>query len=237
MMKRFALVCVLFLAFTQLGFSQDWLWDGKKNKKTSRKDLKPFTEFKFGGMNPEDTGSGNLFGITTGHQLDSRLFWAFEVNYFKTTFRKETTVATDSGGNDTFVDVKQLELEFNTIIVPVFFKIEYRLDLGDADVEGPLYFRAGGGLGWNFIWNNENNFIEDIERRRFFNGLGWQMSAGLEVRISEYGYVFFDGFYNDADATRNGERNENGLPIWQSLDVSGYGFKVGLRIMGLGFAL
>jgi|GEM_PF-600371 len=236
MMKRFTLVCVLLFAFTATGLSQDWLWDGKKDKKVSRKDLKPFTEFKFGGLNPTDTGSGNLFGITTGHQLDSRLFWAFEVNYFKSTYREETTVAIFDSAGITFEE-RQLELEFNTIIVPVMFKIEYRLDLGDEDVEGPIYFRSGGGLGWNFIWNNENNFRADIERRRFFNGLGWQASAGFEIRISEYGYVFFDGFYNDADATRNGERNQNGLPTWQTIDVSGYGFKVGLRIMGLGFAL
>ncbi|RMI28092.1 MAG: hypothetical protein D6681_00030 [Calditrichaeota bacterium] len=191
----------------------------------------PFTEFKFGFLDPEDTGSGNLIGISTGRRIDNRLFWGLEVNYFRTVYQQVTTIAdTILGGAG--VKTKQLELKFTTTVIPIFLKLDYELKLGPRS---PFYFRASGALGWELIWNNENNFLLDIERTRFFQGLGWQLTTGLGIRISDKGLLFVDAIYNNAVASRNRERNELGLPIFQEIDVSGFGFKAGINIVGLGF--
>lgn len=192
---------------------------------------RPFTEFKIGTLDPRDAGAGTILGISSGRRIDDRLYWGIEANYFKTTFRQETTVAEFDSGGINFRD-KQLEIDFSTRILALFFKIDYELKL---DNKSPFYFRASGGIGGEFIWNNENNFLEDVERTRFFRGFGWQVSSGLGIKVSRTGIAFVDVFYNDARATRNRERNEQGLPTFQQIDVSGFGIKAGINILGLGF--
>ncbi len=215
-MKRIILFGLIAIFFSQISYAQN---------------PRPFTEFKFGMLDPIDTGSGNILGISTGRKIDNRLYWSIEINHFKTTFRKTTTIADSIVGGITFTK-EQVELEFTTRIIPIFLKLDYELEMGE---QSPFYFRASGGLGWEFIWNHENNFVEDIERTRFFNGLGWQVTAGLGLKISRDGLFFFDVVYNDSEATRQNERNEAGLPTFQQIDVSGFGFKAGINILNLGF--
>ena len=193
--------------------------------------LNAYVEFKAGGLSPKDTGAGNIFGISMGRRIDERLYWGFEANYFRSSYTKSTVVAEFDSGGIQFRE-RQIELEFATRIISLFLKLDYELRLAR---KSPLYFRAGSGFGGEFIWNDENNFVEDIERRRFFNGFGWELSSGLGVRISSTSILFFDIFYNDAAGRRNNDRNENGLPIFQEIDVSGWGFKFGINIFGLGF--
>lgn len=192
---------------------------------------RPFAEFKFGTRNPEDTGTGNFFGISTGRRLDDRLYWGIEFDYFKSSYLKETTIATDTTGGIT-VNTRVLELDFATRIASLQMQIYYELKLGK---QSPFYYRASVGAGGEFIWNNENNFLQDIERTRFFSGFGWKAATGIALKVSRSGVIFWDIAYNNATARKNRERNEQGLPIFQEIDVSGFGFQVGINIIGLGF--
>ncbi|HQU73252.1 MAG TPA: hypothetical protein PLG66_13190, partial [Calditrichia bacterium] len=172
-----------------------------------------------------------ILGISFGRKLDDRLYMAGEFNYFKSSYRKQSTVAdyVDTLGTIRFREV-QTELEFNTRIFFVMGKLDYELRLSE---QTPLFFRASGGLGFEFIWNDENNYLEDIERSRFFWGFGYKLSGGLGLKISRTGLLFIDGIYNNATASRNKERNEQGLPTAQVIDVSGFGFQVGVNLVGL----
>ncbi|MCB0291150.1 MAG: outer membrane beta-barrel protein [Calditrichaeota bacterium] len=192
---------------------------------------RPYAEFSIGSINPKDTGIGNVFGISTGRRLDDRLYWGINVNYFKTSYLKITTVA-DSGVGGINFSTKEVELDFTTRILSLHLLISYELKLGE---DTPFYYRASAGAGGEFIWNNENNFLEDIDRTRFFNGFGWQLTTGLGLKISRAGVIFADILYHNATARKNRERNERGLPTFQEIDVSGFGARVGINIIGLGF--
>ncbi len=189
-----------------------------------------FTEFKFGSLRPEDTDAGLLLGVSTGRKLDDKLYWGIEVNYFNSSFRKETTIADSTGGGITFTQ-KEVELDFSTRLLMLFFQVSYELKVGP---DSPLYYRASGSGGWEFIWNRENNFIEGVERTRFFNGLGWQITTGMGVRISRAGLLFVDVMYNNARA-RKSETPRQGLPTSSEIDLSGLGFRVGINVIGVGF--
>ena len=221
-MKRLFLAIIAGILLSQCLFAQTY---------QSKRRTKAFTEFKFGRMNPVDTDTGNLYGISTGRRIDNRLFWGAEFNYFQSSFRQETTIADSVVGGIRFSE-KKLELEFDTRIMMFMFILTYERPFSD---QSPLYLRGAGGLGWELIWNNEDNFLEGFNRDRFFHGLGWQLSGGVGMVISNTGVLFFDIFYNNSFASRNQDRDEEGLPVWDQINISGLGIKVGVNILGLGF--
>ena len=193
-------------------------------------DERYFLEFKFGKLDPEDTGAGNVYGISAGQRIDSHLWWGAAVDYFSSTYRVETIIADSVVGGIRFREV-QRELEFDTRILKLFGQISYSRRFRDSrSYKSPFMYRASGSLGWELIWNHEENFVEGISRQRFFHGLGWQLSGGLGLQVSERGIVFADIYYNNSTASRNEDRDEQGLPVWEQIDVSGIGFKAGINV-------
>lgn len=215
-MQRWSLILLFAIILSGLTFAQR---------------PRPFSEFKVGGINPNDASYGNVFGASTGRKIDDRLYYGIGLDYYKSNYRRETTIAEFDSGGIRFRET-ELELEFTTRILTTMGQLFYELKLGQNT---PFYFRSSAGVGLNFIWNEENNFLQDIDRTRFFWGIGWQLSAGLGIKISRSGLVFADVYYNDATASRTRERNQQGLPVSQTIDVSGFGIKVGVNIIGLGF--
>lgn len=194
----------------------------------------PYTEFKFGYFNPEDATDGYLFGLHLGRMIDESLSWGVEINYFRKTYEKTTEVVDPSQDPDLaqidpiFV---QRELEFVTQYIPVLAKFSYEHPISPR---GPFYLRASAGIGWQFLWNREENFKDHKRDMRFFNGFGWQLATGLGIEISSKSVLFVDAFYNDAKLKR-GEEIKAGLPTWEQLDISGIGLKAGVSIVGFGW--
>lgn len=194
-------------------------------------DERYFIEFKFGKLDPEDTGSGSIYGISVGQRIDSHLWYGAEVDYFNSTYRVETVVADSVVGGIRFREL-QRELEFDTRILKLLGQISYTRRFRDTrNYKSPFMYRASGALGWEMIWNHEENFAQGISRQRFFHGLGWQLSTGLGLQVSERGIIFADLYYNNSTASRNQDRDEEGLPVWEQIDISGIGFKVGINIV------
>lgn len=192
----------------------------------------PYTEVKVGRMDPESSRAGNLFGITIGRTIDESLSYGVELNYFQKNFKDEVSVLVSEDGGIKVVE-KIRNFEQTTHILPILVKLNYEHPLGFR--KSPVYLRASAGLGWEFVWNKENNYVDNIHKTRFFNGVGWQLSTGLGLAISSSGNAFIDLFYNDSRVKRNKVKNEVGLPTWEELNVSGFGIKVGVSLVGFGF--
>ncbi len=192
----------------------------------------PYTEIKVGYMEPKAAEPGYLFGLNMGRMIDESLSWSFEANYFQRSYRKETTIYRSGTQGGITPETKQLELDFVTRIIPVFMKLNYEHPLGGR---GPFYIRASGAIGWEMVWNNEKNYLEGYEQNRFYHGFGWQVSAGLGFEISSSANFFVDAFYNDSRAKRNQTTSEAGLPTWEELNISGFGIKAGVSIVGFGW--
>ncbi len=191
----------------------------------------PFTELKVGYFNPDAAKSGYLFGVNLGRMIDESLSWSFELNYFQKGYRKTATIATEETQGGTQIQTKQLSLDFKTRIIPFLLKLNYEHPLG---YRSPFYARASAGLGWEMVWNNENNYLENKETTRFFHGFGWQVAGGVGFEISSSANFFTDIFYNGSTVKRN-KTVVNGLPTWEQLDISGIGIKIGVSIVGFGW--
>jgi hypothetical protein len=177
------------------------------------------TEFKVGQLDPKDVDTGTLVGLSIGNSIDEHLYWGFEGNYFWSSFAQTTTVA------DT-ISTKELELDFSTTFLSLFVNFTYEYRFGRSK----WYYRASAGGGWEFMWSRERNFIEDKSRRRRFNSPAYQLTTGLGLRISNNGIFFADLIYNYAVGKTDQTPNETGLPTFEQIDVSGFGFRAGLNI-------
>jgi hypothetical protein len=215
-MKKVIFCLMLLILFIQPGFSRG-----------------SFTEFKAGYFYPEAAEHGYIFGINAGRMIDESLSWSFEINYFQKAYKKTTNKDELYFPGIQPTQVK-LELDYKTIILPIYAKLNYEHPLG---YRSPIYFRGSAGLGWEMVWNKANNYQVNpsTHETRFYNGFGWQATAGLGFEISSSANFFVDGFYNGSTVKRNSTTNDEGLPTWEELDVSGFGVRVGISIVGFGW--
>ena len=215
-MKKTIVTLIILFLFSYAGFARA-----------------PFTEFKVGLLNPKDIEkSGYIFGINLGRMIDESLSWSFEFNYFQKGYEKTTTgyELELSPGIDPKTVTK--ELEYKTRIIPMFLKLNYEHPLG---YKSPFYARASAGLGWELVWNREDNYRTKTHKNRFYNGFGWQGSGGIGFEISSTANFFVDAFYNGSKVKRNHKTDEEGYPTWEELDVSGLGVRIGVSIVGFGW--
>lgn len=186
-----------------------------------------FLEMRVGQLNPSAADAGILLGIGRGKRIDDRLWWQLEGNFYRASYTKATAVA-DTVINSQVISTKRAELDFATTIISVMVNIYYEYPLGNR-----FFYRASGGLGWEFIWNNEKNYVDKLSRTRTFNTPGFQISTGVGIGISRRSMIFGDLIYNAAVARSTDNSYEGGLPVYREINVSGFGFRVGINILNL----
>ena len=189
----------------------------------------PYTEVKFGYFKPADATDGYLFGVHLGRMIDESLSWGIEINYFRKTYQELTKVPDPKATSNPQIVTKQLE--FVTQMLPLWAKLNYEHPIA---LRSAFFLRASAGIGWEFVWNREDNYGDNISDTRFYNGFGWQLATGIGMEISSKSVLFVDAFYNGAKVKR-GSDTIRGLPTWEELDVSGIGLKVGVSIVGFGW--
>jgi hypothetical protein len=206
--------CLLFLQVPELA------------QQTQQDTLGTFNEFRVGQLDPQDTDIGTMFGFGFGNGIDDRLYWGIEGNYFWSSFIKSTTVP-DSISEGTIISREEVELDFSTSILTLFFSFYYDYPMTQ---DNSFYFRASAGAGWEFMWSKEKNFVKNKTRKRQFNSPGFQLSAGLGLKISTTGIIFADIVYNEAIVKTGEFRTEEGLPVFEQIDISGFGVRIGLKL-------
>jgi len=212
----------IFLRFALVLFFSFLLFNCASPLKGSRAST---TEFKFGQLDPNDVDPGTLVGLSFENQIDEHLYWGFEGNYFWSSFAQTTTVA-DTISNNVPISTQEVEVDFATTFLSLFLNFTYEYRVGTTN----WYYRASAGGGWAFIWNRERNFVEDKSRKRKFDSPAYQLTTGLGYRISRDGIFFVDLIYNDAVGKTNQTTSEAGLPTFEQMDVSGFGFRAGLNL-------
>ena len=60
-------------------------------------------------------------------------------------------------------------------------------------------------------------------------GFGWMARAGVEYALGSRSSITLEGFYNGCKV-KSDRKKIAGIPSWQEVDLSGFGFKAGLRL-------
>ncbi len=181
-------------------------------------------EFNGGYFNAKDVGGGLIFGGSYGISVDERVDLSLGLAYFHKSYVKETAVAdTDfvSGIHEKWV---MKELEYSTHLLPLMANVNIRFPF-----QPPLYWYIGASASYQFLFNTENNFGAGIKEKRNYRGFGWIARAGIEYTIGSRSSVILEAIYNSAKLIGSEEKKE-GLPIWNEVNVSGLGFRAGLKV-------
>ena len=100
---------------------------------------------------------------------------------------------------------------------------------------GSFFFRGSGSLGMDMIWDKQQNVGTGISRTDFFTGFAFQITGGVGWQISRRGLLFFDLLYHGSNFTSGDTVLIDDLPVRRSINVSGFGFRGGINIIGFWF--
>jgi outer membrane protein W len=181
-------------------------------------------EFMVGNLNPNQTPAGIIWDAKYGIAVDESVDILIGVSYFHKGYTKKTTVNQQSTESDIDFTTKQVEMEFSTNLFPVSVNATVHLPMSH-----PFGVYFGAGLSWQFLFNKENNYVDDVSETRKFNGGGWVARAGAEMKLGTRSSMMGEVHYNACKVKGNKEKKQ-GLPTWDEVDVTGLGFKVGLRM-------
>jgi hypothetical protein len=177
---------------------------------------------RLGYLDPKDSKAGLMLGMDLTSRVDESVELGATVNVFRRNYQKITPVAKSSSAGGLEETTVQKELEFTTFFLPI---------MGEAIVhfsDDDFHWFANGGLGYEMLWNNENNFVDRKKERRFYSGFVWMVGGGFQYRIGSRSAVIAEIFYHDAKVKRD-ETKKDGLPVWSQVNLSGIGFRGGLR--------
>jgi hypothetical protein len=210
-MKKNGIIAALII-FTSFLFSQD-----------------KSTEFHIGFLIPKAAKTGFIGGINLGRTIDENISWAVEFNYYGKSYKKETAVAEYDEGSGT-VQETLTEIENSITMLPVYFKLIF-----NTPVSSKLDMRIGGGIGYEVLWNKENNYIDHVHKTRFYHGFTWQIGLGASTQLSRASDLFIDLIYHNGSPSRSEGETIEGLPIRKEVNMSGIIFRIGIRIFSIGF--
>jgi hypothetical protein len=177
---------------------------------------------RLGYIDPKDAKAGLMLGMDLTGKVDESVELGATVSVFRRNYQKFTTVAQSVSAGGLVETTVQKDLEFTTFFLPI---------LGQAIIhfsEDDFHWFANGGLGYEMLWNHENNFVDGKKERRFYSGFAWMAGGGFQYRLGSRSAVIAEVFYHDARVKRN-ETKKAGLPVWSQVNLSGLGFRGGLR--------
>ncbi|OQX95723.1 hypothetical protein B6I21_03970 [candidate division KSB1 bacterium 4572_119] len=183
------------------------------------------TTLKVGYFNPKGAKAGFLFGGSYSWVVDESVDFGIAVDYFRKNYTQETTIAQTVNQDGTVENEIATEAEFTTNILPIYGVINVKFPAGTY-----LDYFASGGLGYAMLFSSEETFIEGgSKNNRFYSGLKWLVTGGIMYRVGSRSSFLAEVFYDGTKVSRD-KKNEEGAPTRYEVDLSGIGFRVGIRM-------
>jgi len=115
-------------------------------------------------------------------------------------------------------------------MLPLFLQLQYH-----GNVTQSIVLRISAGVGYEFLWNKATNYELDTKDTKYFGGLGWHADAGISIPASSSSDFFATISYHGGSPSTDSVSNENGLPSYAEVNMSGFAFQLGLRLYNFGF--
>ncbi|GAB4167561.1 MAG: hypothetical protein Kow00108_00010 [Calditrichia bacterium] len=189
-----------------------------------------YSEFKVGLYNPKDAKAGWMFSYGTGKTIDEAFAWMIDFGLYAKKYSKTTNVA-DTSFSQINENTVVKELDFSTYLLPIMFKITFDRRIAPRS---PLMMKGSAGIGYQFMWNKEQNYGTGDKESRFYHGFTYQLSFGAGFEMSSSAVLFGEVFYHGGKVKRNKTETVGGLPVWKEVDMSGPGIRVGINFVNFG---
>jgi hypothetical protein len=185
-----------------------------------------FLEVQGGVFNPKGARrAGLIFGGNYGISVDERVDIGLGLSVYHKGYTEKTTVDTFETTPEGSTGHQILTpLEYSTTIIPLTASITVHIPF-----QPPLGYYVGGSLAYELLFDKYTNYERKEKDNARFGGFGWMARAGAELKIGTRSSVTLEAFYNGC--TVKGDRKKiSGIPSWKEVDLSGIGFRGGIRV-------
>lgn len=184
------------------------------------------TSIKLGYFKPKDAASGFLLGLNYGYVIDETIDIGFGADFFRKNYQRDSEVAKTVYEQNITETTKQRDLEFTTMVLPIMATINIKIPISPYT---PAAYLLSGGLGWEMMFNSEQNYKTNQKSSRFYHGFGYNVSAGIMYQIGSRSALLAEVGYNGCKVSRN-HKVEEGLPVWDEVNISGLMIRAGVRL-------
>ena len=174
---------------------------------------------------PEGAKAGFTIGGGVGMMIDENVEIGIGTDIYYKNYRKTTRVATVISPGGVVTDTDAVLLEYNTFILPVMLELMIKFPVFPR---GSVFGHAG--LGYEFLFNKVDNFAAGISDRDFYSGFTWQLGGGFMIKLGNSSSLFVEGFYDWGRPKRNLKDPILNMPVYESVNLSGFGARVGLSL-------
>jgi len=149
------------------------------------------------------------------------------VDFFRENYTDETEIAKTVDANKVTESEIVKNADFTTTILPVYGIINVKFPAGTY-----LDYIVSGSLGYEWLWSNVKTYGEsNYNATKSYNGLKWLLSGGIAYQVGSRSTFIAEVFYDGTKVSRE-KKAEQGAPVRYEVNLSGVGFRVGIR-MGL----
>jgi len=181
---------------------------------------------RFGFYNPTDAKAGIALGYIYGIPIDEMVTLGVGGDLYLKSYVKETVVATEDTLFSGEVQTIEREMDFSSYLLPLHATIMVDLPM---DVSGFTPF-VTGDLGFSFLINREVNYLTDDSDTKFFAAFTWCLGGGMKYQLGSSSSALFELYYNNAKLKNNKTETDAGLPVYDEINMSGLGFRIGLQM-------
>ena len=182
-------------------------------------------KISFGLYSPPEIETGLNIGYGYYRYIDDMVSTGVGLDAFWTNYKKVSSVGiADTTGLGQTITTQKVEVDMTSYLLPLMGTVRVMLPI-ELGVFSPY---TNVSLGWNILFNNETNYVTGEQTFRFFNGFGWSLGAGASLGLGEKSSLGIETYYRSAKMKANVDETELGLPIYDELDMTGFGVQVGL---------
>ena len=182
-------------------------------------------KISLGLYSPPEIESGLNIGYGYYRYIDEMVSAGVGMDAFWTNYKKVSSVGiADTTGLGQTITTQQVEVDMTSYLLPLMGTVRVRLPI-ELGAFSPY---TNVSLGWNILFNNETNYVTGEQTFRFFNGFGWSLGTGVSLGLGEKSSIGIETYYRSAKMKANVDETELGLPIYDELDMTGFGIQVGL---------
>ena len=181
-------------------------------------------KISLGLYSPPEIESGLTIGYGYYRYIDDMVSAGVGMDAFWTNYMKASSVETEETGLGQEIITQQVEIDMTSYLLPLMGTVRVILPI-ELGAFSPY---TNVSLGWNILFNNETNYVTGEQTFRFFNGFGWSLGTGVSLGLGEKSSIGIETYYRSAKMKANVDETELGLPIYDELDMTGFGIQVGL---------
>ena len=182
-------------------------------------------KISLGLYSPPEIESGLNIGYGYYRYIDEMVSAGVGMDVFWTNYKKVSSVGiADTTGLGQTITTQQVEVNMTSYLLPLMGTVRVILPF-ELGAFSPY---TNVSLGWNILFNNETNYVTGEQTFRFFNGFGWGLGTGVSLGLGEKSSFGIETYYRSAKMKANVDETELGLPIYDELDMTGFGVQVGL---------